>query len=80
MDIEKIKQSVLFIYQSCVNSNLSEKLFDTPLEEMGADSLDRIEMMMELEESFEIEISDKDASRIGSYNETVDLMIELLTQ
>tara|TARA_B110000259_G_scaffold172658_1_gene205283 strand:+ start:59 stop:295 length:237 start_codon:yes stop_codon:yes gene_type:complete len=40
--------------------------------ELGADSLDVVELVMSLEEEFEIEIPDESASNISTVQEAVD--------
>ncbi|MCI0463499.1 MAG: acyl carrier protein [Gemmataceae bacterium] len=42
------------------------------LEDVGADSLDVVELVMELEEEFEITIPDDQAERIKTVGEAVD--------
>lgn len=42
------------------------------VEELGADSLDIVELVMALEEEFEIEISDEDAEQITTVGEAVE--------
>ncbi|TCS79222.1 acyl carrier protein [Tepidibacillus fermentans] len=41
-------------------------------EDLGADSLDIVELVMELEDEFELEISDEDAEKISKVGEVVD--------
>ncbi|MBI2346496.1 MAG: acyl carrier protein [Deltaproteobacteria bacterium] len=41
-------------------------------EDLGADSLDLMELVMALEEEFEIEIADEDAERIESVQELIE--------
>ncbi len=41
-------------------------------EDLGADSLDLVELIMELEDQFEIKISDEDAQRIQTVGQAVD--------
>lgn len=41
-------------------------------EDLGADSLDIVELIMELEDEFELEISDEDAEKISKVSEVVD--------
>lgn len=43
-------------------------------EDLGADSLDRIEMMMRAEETFDILISDTEAQRVTTVREMVSLV------
>ncbi len=40
-------------------------------DDLGADSLDIVELVMAFEEEFEIEIPDEDAEKIGSVREAV---------
>ena len=42
------------------------------IEDLGADSLDIVELIMALEEEFEIEIPDKDAEKITTVGDAVD--------
>lgn len=41
------------------------------VEDLGADSLDTVELVMALEEEFSIEIPDEDAEKIGSVGDAV---------
>lgn len=41
------------------------------LEDLGADSLDTVELVMAIEEEFDIEIPDEDAEKIATLNEAV---------
>ena len=42
------------------------------INDLGADSLDTVELIMQFEEEFEIEIPDEDAEKITSVGEAVD--------
>lgn len=46
------------------------------MEDLGADSLDTVELVMALEEEFEIEISDEDAEKIQTVQDAVDYITE----
>lgn len=42
------------------------------VDDLGADSLDIVELIMALEEEFDLQISDKDAEQITTVGEAVD--------
>lgn len=46
------------------------------VEDLGADSLDTVELVMAFEEEFGIEISDEDAEKIKTVNDAVSYMDE----
>jgi len=41
-------------------------------DDLGADSLDRVELVMAIEQEFDIEISDEDAEKIATIQDAVD--------
>lgn len=41
-------------------------------DDLGADSLDVVELVMELEDEFDLEISDEDAEKIATVGDVVD--------
>lgn len=46
------------------------------MEDLGADSLDTVELVMALEEEFDIEISDEDAEKIQNVQDAIDYITE----
>ena len=48
------------------------KLESAFIDNLGADSLDIVELIMALEEEFEIEISEEDAEKISTVGDVVD--------
>jgi len=46
------------------------------IEDLGADSLDTVELVMALEEEFEIEIPDEDAEKITTVHQAIDYINE----
>lgn len=65
---EKVKKIVidrLNVDESKVSLEASFK------EDLGADSLDVVELVMELEDEFDLEISDEDAEKITTVGEVV---------
>jgi len=52
-------------------------LLDSDLsEDLGADSLDAIELIMAIEESFDIEIPDSEATKIKLVSDIVNFLVE----
>ncbi len=48
------------------------------IEDLGADSLDVVELVMAIEEEFDIEIPDEDAEQIGTVQDAVDYLEDYL--
>lgn len=42
------------------------------IDDLGADSLDLVELIMSMEEEFDIEISDEDAEKMITYQDALD--------
>ncbi|MCD1257863.1 acyl carrier protein [Paenibacillus athensensis] len=64
--VKKIVVDRLGVEESEVNLEASFK------EDLGADSLDVVELVMELEDEFDLEISDDDAEKITTVGEVVN--------
>lgn len=67
--------------QATIRDLIADKLGIDPLkitpqasfvEDLGADSLDSVELVMALEEEFDIEISDDDAQKITTLQQVVE--------
>jgi len=66
---EKVKQIIveqLGVEESQVDGAASF------VEDLGADSLDQVELVMAFEEGFEIQIPDQDAEKITTVKEAID--------
>jgi len=50
------------------------------VEDLGADSLDTVEMIMEFEDEFGIEIPDEDAEDLTTVGESIDYLEDLLEE
>jgi len=50
------------------------------VEDLGADSLDTVELIMEFEDEFGIEISDEQAEQISTVGEAISYLEKLLAQ
>lgn len=73
---EKIKDIVAD--QLGVEKN--EITMETSFEELNADSLDVVELIMALEEEFDIEISDEDAEKLTTVGAAVEYVKSKLEQ
>jgi acyl carrier protein len=51
---------------------------DSTFEELGVDSLDRLNILFDLESEFDIEINDEDAKRVSNIHEMVEGITQLL--
>ena len=70
---ERVKQIVaeqLGVEESQVTNEASF------MDDLGADSLDTVELVMALEEEFDIEISDEDAEKIQNVQDAIDYIKE----
>ena len=65
--LQKIKE-IISEQTGIEEEKLSE---NTTIEDVVADSLDTVEMLMTIEESFDIDIPDSDAEKLGSIGDLV---------
>lgn len=71
MELEKIRQIIAGI----LNMNPDDVNADSAfVEDLGADSLDVFQIIMGVEEEFDIEISPEEAERISTVAEAVELV------
>lgn len=71
MELEKIKGIIAGILNIDPDGISAESTF---IEDLGADSLDVFQIVMGIEEEFDIEISPEDAERISTVGEAVELV------
>ncbi|MCR4819821.1 MAG: acyl carrier protein [Elusimicrobiales bacterium] len=76
MDI-KSKEELETVARKLIAENLSQEIEDVKpesqfIQDLGADSLDTVELMMALEEKFDLEIPDEDAEKLKSVRDAVD--------
>jgi len=72
---EKIKEII------CEQLDVSEEDVVTKasfVDDLGADSLDQVELIMAMEEEFEISISDEDAEKIATVEDAVNYIKKAL--
>jgi acyl carrier protein len=77
VDREKIKERVIQIVVDNLGVNKEQVTEATSFtEDVGADSLDIVELVMELEEEFEITIPDEEAEKIKTVGEAIDYIVK----
>ncbi|MCI9063391.1 MAG: acyl carrier protein [Clostridia bacterium] len=70
---EKVKAIIVEQLQVAENTVTEEASF---IDDLGADSLDLVELIMALEEEFDIEIPDTDAEKVVTVGDVVDYIKE----
>ena len=70
MSIEERVRTI--VYEQLGVTDEEVKLEASFVEDLGADSLDTVELVMAFEEEFKIEISDKEAENIATVKKAVD--------
>lgn len=68
-----VEEKVMEIIAKQLGVNSSEVTPDASfVEDLGADSLDTVELVMAFEEAFNIEIPDEDAEKIAKVKDAID--------
>ncbi|MEO8003861.1 MAG: acyl carrier protein [Betaproteobacteria bacterium] len=71
--MESVEQRVKKIVAEQLGVNEADvKIDSTFVDDLGADSLDTVELVMALEEEFECEIPDEEAEKITSVQQAID--------
>ena len=70
---EKVKRIIVEQLNVSEDSVTKEASF---IDDLGADSLDIVELIMALEEEFDIEIPDSDAEKVVTVNDVVEYIKE----
>ena len=74
---EEIKQKVIsLIAEQLVKSENEVTLDSQFIEDLGADSLDLVELIMSMEDEFGVEIADEDAEKILKVSDAVDYVVK----
>jgi len=79
MTRQEIANKVLYTVREQLMIDKKDTIYEsTTFEELGADSLDLVELTMALEEAFDTEIDDEEAQKITTSKEVVDWLEERL--
>lgn len=70
---EKVKETIIEQLGVADTAVTTEASF---IDDLGADSLDIVELIMALEEEFDIEIPDNDAEKVATVGDVVDYIKE----
>ena len=73
---ENIAPRIITIIHNCLGvkmADITEK--DSICDDLGADSLDYIELWMECEEEFGVDIGDEDADGVETVGQLIDLVM-----
>jgi len=75
--MEEIQAKVIQIISEQLGKDESEiKMSSHFIEDLDADSLDTVELVMALEEEFDIDIPDESAEKITTVESAVDFIVE----
>jgi acyl carrier protein len=82
MTIEKNETAskVTSIIAEKLNMDVQSINAQSTLQDLGADSLDMVDIIMKIEEEFGIEINDEDAERLHNVQDVIDYVHELRTK
>ena len=70
----EIYDKILSIISKQLNTPIDTINRDASLDRLGADSLDKVEIVMKLEDEFDIEVSDKDAEKLNTIDDIFQLV------
>ena len=71
----KIKNEVTFLIAEKLNLHIEEIAPESEfVHDLGADSLDLVELLMAVEEKYDIDISDEDAEKIITVQDSIDYL------
>lgn len=74
---EEIKTKLLKIISEQLKIDKDSIQPEASLDSLGADSLDRVEIIMNIEETFGLEISDEDSDKFTSLDKAINYIYDL---
>ena len=77
LDVQEIEDKVVAIVSDQMGVDKAEISRETSfVNDLNADSLDQVELVMELEDEFELSIPDEDAVKIQTVGQAIDYIKE----
>lgn len=77
---EEVKERVREIIAEQLGRDMEEVTDDASfVDDLGADSLDTVELVMAFEDEFDIEISDEDAERIQTVGASIEYIMDKIS-
>lgn len=76
MEQEEVKKKLIEIFVDKLECEASKVTEDTRLSDLGANSLDEIEMLMEVEKEFNIYIKDEEADKVITCGDAFELVCQ----
>lgn len=74
MEQEEVKKKLIEIVVDKLECEASEITEGTRLRDLGADSLDEVELLMEVEKEFNIYIKDEEALKVITFTDAFELV------
>lgn len=76
-DTDDTFKKIVTIVSEKLSMDRDKITLDSTFQDLGADSLDMVEIIMNLEEQFNIEINDEDAEKLHNMREVVQYINDL---
>lgn len=78
VSFDHIFEKIAAIVAEKLNIDRKSITLASTMQDLGADSLDMVEIIMRIEEEFSIEINDADAEKLHTMHDVVDYVAEQL--
>ncbi|HOM60471.1 MAG TPA: acyl carrier protein [Anaerohalosphaeraceae bacterium] len=79
MDVQAIEAKVIEIVSEQMGVDKSEITRETSfINDLNADSLDTVELVMEFEDEFDLSIPDEEAEKIQTVGAAIDYIVEIM--